>query len=430
MKWVCAGMMAAAGAAADFGEKGYGGGTVFDPNPQHLWNQLNATLFLRAAEGETNRYGLAEIDIAYWSRTRHLLEGESHREAIKILDEFVATGGEALVTEPWKRAWLQNRLWQLFDWSAHVAPLGDTVEARRALELHLAPVIRRLGMSTNEIGSIASNYREAEKSGVAGLPRGLEDADGDWIGVLAEGAELTAAAHVMNGGGRSLFTVMFRHPDGRKAGTNYLESLKSIAPMWVSLKDESEHEIRWRLNREFPVVPEKGQWALVRRMSVIDGEGKIRPTRLVESIQVRTYGKRAGTNWVEFGKWQTPQEFRMSVRNAPGLTEVKSGQRDFTHFFSKGFDPFEPGARGEKWAVSAFQSETLRSCEQCHSNPGLESVNTFTRAFAAESGRETTRLAPLKAWDQEAEMAAYWKQRQFSWGLLQGIWASAARREP
>src|SRR6185503_5531446 len=83
---------------------------TFDPDPQHLCNRLNATLFLRVAD-DGKKYGLEELDIQYWSRTKHLIEGPSHERALKILDEFIAQHGENLIRDPWKRAMLQRRLW-------------------------------------------------------------------------------------------------------------------------------------------------------------------------------------------------------------------------------------------------------------------------------------------------------------------------------
>ena len=46
---------------------------VYDPNPHHLWNRLNETLFDRTAQ-DGKKYGLDELDILYW-RTNQPLPG-------------------------------------------------------------------------------------------------------------------------------------------------------------------------------------------------------------------------------------------------------------------------------------------------------------------------------------------------------------------
>src|SRR3954463_9242120 len=63
------------------------GSTVYDPNPKHLWNRLNETLFDRIAP-DSKQYGLDELDILYWGRTTHLLTEPSHQRTLAVLDEF------------------------------------------------------------------------------------------------------------------------------------------------------------------------------------------------------------------------------------------------------------------------------------------------------------------------------------------------------
>ena len=40
--------------------------TIYDPNPIHLWNRLNETLFVRMAQ-DTKKYGLDELGILFWN---------------------------------------------------------------------------------------------------------------------------------------------------------------------------------------------------------------------------------------------------------------------------------------------------------------------------------------------------------------------------
>ena len=58
--------------------------TIYDPDPNHLWNQLNEALFVRTAEDGT-KYGPDELDILYWHRTTNLLAGASHQRSVTSL---------------------------------------------------------------------------------------------------------------------------------------------------------------------------------------------------------------------------------------------------------------------------------------------------------------------------------------------------------
>ena len=66
--------------------------------------------------------GRDAIDPLFFPRTKRLLEGPTHDEALDLLDEFLADGHK-LVTDPVKRAVMQHDLWGVFDWAAF--PFGN-----------------------------------------------------------------------------------------------------------------------------------------------------------------------------------------------------------------------------------------------------------------------------------------------------------------
>jgi hypothetical protein len=88
--------------------------TLYDPNPQHLWNRLYAALFVREDQRGTI-YGDDSLDPVLWIHSRHLLESESHVRAVHVLDEFLQTHAEKQIGDPLKRAVLQHDLWAVFD---------------------------------------------------------------------------------------------------------------------------------------------------------------------------------------------------------------------------------------------------------------------------------------------------------------------------
>jgi hypothetical protein len=406
------------------------GDTIYDPNPNHLWNRLNKILFERTApDGE--HYGLDQLDILYWDRTTNLLAGTSHQQALAVLDEFINTHGEKLVQDPLKKALLQRDLWALFDW---VTPTLASSRAkfpkeRRELAERLAIVIRRLELTPHEIAALPDNYAEEH---LPDLPRGMFQTNGDWINVTANNVERLVPAHDRGFGGRSVFFVLFHDADGLKAGTNYLGRLRAFKPWLVPnppfANDPTFHP-------DLPQFPTNSQWALARRMCVIDTDGNIQPTHIVDSIQLRTYLGFGGPDYVMvtnkdgsvFSETIPPQrfnEFRMSRDGHATLVSVAQDERGFTsnnHFFSFGIDPFEYHRQGETNVVTEIRAVILGTCYQCHSTPGIYSVNSFTRIFSGGLPATATQLteSDLKS---EEEMSVFWKEREFEWGFLQGLW--------
>src|SRR6266487_2126459 len=107
-----------------------------------------------------------------------------------------------------------------------------------------------------------------------------------WVCVGAGGSSPVAPEHVSAFGGRSVFLVMLRLPEGRHAAVSYLGQLRSFERPWVYTGAPRE---ALQLNPEIPQFPTNTQWGLVRRMCVIDTEGRVQPTSIMESIQVRSY---------------------------------------------------------------------------------------------------------------------------------------------
>jgi hypothetical protein len=59
---------------------------------------------------------------------------------------------------------------------------------------------------------------------------------------------------------------------------------------------------------------------------------------------------------------------------------------------------------------------------QCHSAKGIFSVNSYTRSLSfSMSSQRPANLFEDKS-DRDTAEAVSWKQRQFDWGLLQGLW--------
>jgi len=409
---------------------------IYDPNPNHLWNRLNKTLFERTAP-DGKHHGLDQLDILYWVQTTNLLSGASHRAALAVLDEFNHSHGEKLIQDPLKKALLQRDLWALFDWSIMLENQNHTAE-RKDLQKRLAVAIRQLELTTNEIAALPDNYALAVKNQLPELPAGLFRTNGVWFNVGADNVERIVPTHTMSFGGRSVFTVWFRDPDGHQAGVDYLKRLTAIKPILVpSANPNSPNDMM--LNPDLPEFPTNSQWVLARCLCVIDTDGRIQPTRVVESIQLRTYlgfGEPEVVMITNQNGYVVPvgippqrfNEFQMTRGVQANLISLAQDQRDFTfvHFMGMGFDAFENDRGGEAYDVRQWQSRVLGTCRQCHTATGIYSVNSFTRflSFSFPPPGQTAHLiesTPV----HESEVTVDWKQQQFNWGLLQGLWIQA-----
>ncbi len=415
--------------------------TVYDPDPRHLWNQLNSALFARVAP-EGTVYGLKEVDILYWWSTEHLLVEPSHSTAVRLLDQFIRSHAERMIRDPFKRILLQHDLWQLFDWAA--MPGQTTYPAQRAeLEDRLAIILRRLALTDAQMAALPDNYRTATAG--PDLPRGLFAPKGDWVTVRSDDSELgfVASRHTQAFNGHSVFLVMVRLPQGRQQSVDYLNSLRDYEGPLVSAQQLMNQHRYLVMNPDVPQFPAGTEWALVRRLCIIDRQGHIRPTPIVESIQLRRYDSIAPLRVLTDGSSVThpPAQqmfaFEMDRLHGGALQALTPGDKDFqfVHFMSQGGDPFELPTNKEKTPnPTADRTPTLATCYQCHSAPGILSVASFNRErFSSQIAQRleatpdlppqiTGSYTPPPNAQQETENTILWKYRQFDWGLLEGLW--------
>jgi hypothetical protein len=142
---------------------------VYHDDPEHLWNRLNAVLFMRVDAGG-RPYSLDTADPLIWPGSYYLLEEPRHSEARALLEEFVA-GGHAQITSPVARALLQNDLWALFDQLAGRTgirswPLNTRTEfeqRRQTLRPLVAEAVRALALSGEQIASLPDGTSEQHR---------------------------------------------------------------------------------------------------------------------------------------------------------------------------------------------------------------------------------------------------------------------------
>ena len=415
---------------------------IYDPDPRHIWNRLHATFFVREDLPETALLPDA-LDPPFWYHTTYLLTQPSHKNALRVLDEFLQTHAENLIHDPVKRAILQRDLWAVFDWSGDRAPGSD--EEKRELQGRLGKVLQRLALTPEQIGSLPDNYAQAIASGElakeydpehrdrAFLPPDLFDPQGSWVELEGRGKPLPVAEqHDSFFSGRSNFLVFLRLPGGRKATFDYLKTLWNSpmpsvpSPHFSPLQDEAP-------NPDLPQLPAGTQVALVRQMTLFDNQGRLTATPITESVQIRVYrsvtpgsAPAAGIDQMITKSGQDFYAIRLSrpllfANQSGGLKAARPDERDFTLFGGGGPDEGSPS----HYASLATYHPVVKACVMCHREVGLQSLRTLGRLQKPNPLQQELPAEDFgPRWWQDARVLS-WKQSQNDWRLLSGYLKSA-----
>jgi hypothetical protein len=431
--------------------------TIYDLNSTHLWNRLHSVLFIRTDIPSTGRVPDA-LDPPLWNSTKYLLAKPSHERVLKILDEFLQTHGENLISNPIKRAILQRDLWAVFDWSVEREPErpGEPAYAKEEQELQtrLAEVMRKVALSPEEINSLPSNYAQAVASGQFAkeydpehpdrpfLPPDLFDPHGEWVRIITRGSgidsELIAPSHAQTFS-RSTFLIFMRLPGGRKATFDYLQTLWDVPQPWIPRPDDPRHE-QTEVNPVLPQFPAGTEVALLRQMMLFDNQGGLAPTGITESIQIRVYRaiavkdrvnaesasslaeavKNSGQDFYQI-RLSRPQLF---ANKAGGLRATEPHEKEFGTFNSFGADEGDPN---QYLSLDQYQP-VLQTCFTCHRGAGINSLNSRAALLRPNwlQHDDPGAYAPDQQWWVYGD-DTWRKQKQYEWGLLNGYWKSGSK---
>jgi hypothetical protein len=364
--------------------------TLYDADPHHLWNRLHQALHVRLTDlGNAEKeqallpgdqsYHALELDAFLWpNRSTYLRFGEPQKTALAVLDEFLAKGGEKLVREPAKRAFLQRDLWAVFDWTRS----WHTDGPGRRLRTRLATAIQRVALSPEEIKALPDNFAAvADAKKVEGFPADLWDPQGPWV-LLGDDNKNT-------NGPRTLTPVHESFFEGRSA---------FLVLVQAGEKREQTIKLVQQLNDEGKSSP--AQAALVRRMLLIDKEGRIRLSPITETVQMRGVG--------------AEQEFKLDRKDflegktKQSIRRVTEDDRERAELVFLGRN------------AGNGPAPILKSCFHCHQGGDL---NARTQIFSASVGPLRTRPRLIESTvDDEVAKGIHWKYDQFMWGKLQGLW--------
>jgi len=208
--------------------------SLYDKDPNHLWNRVYSTLLIRSPKPETPINDL--LDPPYWGDTKHLLDGEANRTAVAVLGEFVKGAPAPAAMTPWQRAVMQRDLLGIFQWLSGIQTRDASAATTDYQQLSAAIVaaIRHVALTAEEIRKLPDNYAAAVNAPDAVttfhaaqpapfLPKDLLADDGPWVALGRMADEgIAATMHFTFLGGRSVFEVRMKHPEGRAAGEAYM----------------------------------------------------------------------------------------------------------------------------------------------------------------------------------------------------------------
>lgn len=164
--------------------------------------------------------------------------------------------------------------------------------------------------------------------------------------------------------------------------------------------------------------------ALLRRMILIDADGNLVPSPLVETVQLRVYREvpQAEGRVVErAAREQDFVEFEMHrgdlfASKAGGLRPLGRGERRRMSFPASQMHVFRDPFTAPEGAAPPEGSIVMGSCPVCHAGSGIHSVMSFSRRDAYASS-----VAEQDQW------ASYFKRERYDWGVLTGIWQAGGR---
>jgi hypothetical protein len=410
---------------------------VYDPDPNHLWNRLFAAFYLREVEdmnGVPSTLGPNAVDPPLGLHPRFLLDGAAFITCRDILEEFLQKRGHELISDPLKRAVLQRDLWAVFDVLQGVIPsnfhsdrgeripslTAEQEERRAALSRQIALAIKALALPRSELDRLPNTYLAAVKSGAFSsrpvdqksadyLPSDLEEADSPWLELFPpESGPRTKEGflHTERVRGRSVFRVFAKgpaSPEGTGQFKQWLERMeKSLeARLGVAFDLNGKEQRHWE--QTMKLLPVGSQFVLLRRMTCLDPDLNLVPTRVVESIQIRIDGPHDNFNADHlFEEFAFDRRLLFAGRQG-GLQPVREGEPHPADYYALGH--LVSDEEGQVVPLGKFPSV----CFVCHGAP----VESFS-SMLCQSGQQDAEKAGNRTMRWKMEQDDYKRLRDMA----------------
>ena len=418
---------------------------LFDSDPRHVSNQLYRQLHVRMGL-DGKEHGFDALDPLLWRETNYLLDGNSHARALALANEFLRTHAERQISDPAKRAILQRDLWAVFDWADQLdqADLPHQVE-RHELMAALAPIIRRLALTPEQLAALPDTYADALKNhefpekynpattDQAFLPPDLFDPRGPWVCLGAPNHDLAAPLHDSSFSARSVFFVFARLPGGRNATLAYFKQLGDLnVPLFVSMQEPGWPKPIDVWNQQVLQFPAGTEFALVRKMVLPDRGGSLHLTPITESVQIRHYtdipkvSPMASRDVALAQRFQEVSEVQLSrtllfSEHHSGLRGVTASDDDsfvILPAMSQGADDFEDPH------IPKRHFSPLVACKGCHLGPGIQSMMSFSFRGNPSEGPVFSPHLEETTPNKEARKILEWAQMQERWRNFLRLWSA------
>lgn len=375
---------------------------IYAPDPRHLWNRLFRQLYRRTTNNG-REYGWDSLDPLLWYDTTYLLEGTSYQRTISILDEFLAKKGENLITDPLQRAIFQRDLWAVFDW---LTLRSDTYSTQRQeLQGRLAQVIQKVTLTEDQILALPDNYEAASKSNafptnyqsetpdIGFLPADLLHPHSDWVCLGREGGPI-AMTHTEEfpSFGRSVFLIFIRVPGGREATLRFLQELNEKRPLTLQLADTDV--------------------ALVRRALLINNQGNLSPSPIIESVQIRHFAY-VGVSFT------TENSYEFQIDRTLLFAGTAGGLEPITNeimLFRSHDDIFQTGLSMGKVLIP----EICATCHEAFGRTLTLSILSYSR-FRFPLPEQATPTLIETTPEREAQTVIIWKHKHQTWQALENF---------
>ncbi|MGV3723424.1 MAG: hypothetical protein ACO1SX_21215 [Actinomycetota bacterium] len=421
---------------------------IYHTDPQHLWNRLFAALYTRRSDLPSTMGGPPVkrieggdvLEFLGWGKTTYWSEPGVAVRVTRLLEEFVSQGGAAQISDPVRRILFQNDLWAAHDHlvGQNIAWFGTAAERRRRARMAtlLARAIRALAVPTRELEALPDNFALAAKAG-AFAPTHDWDAKRDYFptGVLTEpetwseidffqpnlhedieGRFITL--HTRHFRGRSYFRAFYRFPGGRKALDEYLQYVEREGVDW---KFGAQNGFL-RLKPGLRQIPAGTEVALVQFLIGLDTDLKPVPTRLVQSVRLRTFRNSEGAEDASTHSGKGMNVYEYVLRRRLALNGMKHGGLEREPNDLLQYRLVFEGNEAPDWGRRGRLDKVSTQCVSCHSGqgPGAYTLVTLINQGGFDAGAMMGVAHALKpgAPSPRGPRAARWKQKDETYRRL------------
>jgi len=423
---------------------------LYDPDPQSLVNRVFAAFYIRASEIPGKRGGTPirrieggdVIDFLAWPGSAYWSEPETCRRLSSLVDECLDNLPRLRPADPLRRAMLQRDLWAVFDFYAgrNIARDGDKATRDRRDEIcrKLARLIHGLTLSPAEIESLPDTYATAIKSGKFASehrfepsldylpPRLLTDAE-EWQEIdffqphenPTDFQSRNVTSHTRNYMGRSYFRIFYHFPGGRGALENYLKIIDKEGLDW----QKSAQFGGARFLATAPQVPVGTEVVLMQLLITLDDQLRPVPTRIVESVQMRTFRN------VD-GKPEPPTNTGVGMNVSEYVLKrgllfdgLKQGGLERTPDDKPIYRVIFQVPNAPDWGSGGRSLSLAQDCRRCHTAAGQvggQTISSLVHGGGFDGGATLGVSHPLAAGtpSPRGSRAAMWKTRHETYRRL------------